>query len=152
MWVLVQFNSLGGSTEQLLKVYQTRVRSTLEFAAPVFHGGLTKEQSRQIESIQKKAFAIIMGRSYTSYESALITLDLECLDTRRQKLCYNFALKCTISSKHKAMFPLKTQFRPNMRSPKPYYENHCHTSRYYKSPIPTLSRLLNKNSSSRNRT
>ena len=152
LWVLVRFKSLGGSTEQLLKVYQTRVRSTLEFAAPVFHGGLTKEQSRQIESLQKKAFAVILGRNYTSYESALLTLDLERLDTRRQKLCYNFALKCTISSKHKAMFPLNTQFRPNMRNPKPYYEHHCHTSRYYKSPIPTLARLLNKNSSSRTRT
>ena len=53
LWVLIRFKSLGGSTDQLLKIYQARVRSTLEFAAPVFHSGLTKEQSRQIEMVQK---------------------------------------------------------------------------------------------------
>ena len=61
LWVLIRFKSLGGSQDQMLKVFQTRVRSTLEFAAPVFHSGLTKDQSRQIEMVQKKAFAIILG-------------------------------------------------------------------------------------------
>ena len=144
LWVLVRFKGLGGSQSQLLKVYQTRVRSTLEFAAPVFYGGLTMEQSRQIESVQKKAFAIILGRSYTSYESALTSLKQERLDTRRENLAYKFALKCTTSSRHMAMFPLNTQHRPNMRNPKPFAEPYCNTSRYYHSPIPSLSRLLNR--------
>ena len=56
LWVLIRFKSLGGTSDQLTTVYQTRVRSTLEFAAPVFHSGLTKDQSRQIESVQKKAW------------------------------------------------------------------------------------------------
>ena len=46
LWLLVRFKSLGASTNQLLLVYQSRVRSTLEFAAPIFHGGLTKEHSK----------------------------------------------------------------------------------------------------------
>ena len=142
LWVLVRFKGLGGSQSQLLKVYQTRVRSTLEFAAPVFYGGLTMEQSRQIECVQKKAFAIILGRSYTSYESALTSLKQERLDTRRENLAYKFALKCTTSSRHMAMFPLNTQHRPNMRNPKPFAEPYCNTSRYYHSPIPSISRLL----------
>ena len=41
LWILIRFKSLGGTTDQLVKVYQARVRSTLEFAAPVFHSGLT---------------------------------------------------------------------------------------------------------------
>ena len=49
-------------------MYQLRVRSTLEFAAPVFSSGLTQDQ---LEMVQKKAFAIILGRAYVSYESAL---------------------------------------------------------------------------------
>ena len=150
LWVLVRFKSLGGSTDQLLKVFQTRVRSTLEFAAPVFHSGLTQDQSRQIESVQKKAFAIILGRSYTSYEMALLTLKQERLDMRRQNISLKFALKCTVSSKHKSMFPANPTYRPNMRNPKPFLEHTCHTSRYYCSPIPSLARLLNKHSSSTN--
>ena len=59
LWVLIRFKSLGGTTNQLLKIYQAHVRSTLEFAAPVFHSGLTKEQGRQIKMVQKKAMAII---------------------------------------------------------------------------------------------
>ena len=35
LWVLIRFKVLGGTTDQLL--YTTRVRSILEFAAPVFH-------------------------------------------------------------------------------------------------------------------
>ena len=73
LWILVRFKSLGGTTSQLVTVYLTRVRSTLEFAAPVFHSGLTKDQSREIEMVQKKALTIILGATYTNYKS-----DLNC--------------------------------------------------------------------------
>ena len=55
LWVLIRFKSLGGTRDQLITVYQTRVRSTLEFAAPVFNSGLTKEHCREIEMVQKKS-------------------------------------------------------------------------------------------------
>ena len=103
LWILVRFKTLGGSSYQLLKVFKTRVCPTLEFAAPVFHIGLTQEQSRQMEMVQKKAFAVILGTGYMSYESALLTLRQERLDIRRQNLSIKFALKCTLSSKHKSM-------------------------------------------------
>ena len=73
-------------------MYQIRVRSILEFAAPVFHSNLTRDQSRQIESTQKKVLAIILGSEYACYESALSKLRLERLDTRRIRLGYAFAL------------------------------------------------------------
>ena len=77
--------SLSGTTEQLSILYKTRIRSILEFAAPVFHGGLTMEQSGKIEMCQKKALGVILGNQYNSYESALAILNLERLvhQTRR---------------------------------------------------------------------
>ena len=144
LWVLVRFRSLGGNTAQLLKIYQTRIRSTLEFAAPVFHGGLTLDQSRQIEMIQKKAFVIILGKAYISYEVALEKLNQERLDDRRTNLSIKFAEKCVKSNQHKNLFPLNPNFRADMRRPQPYLEHNCHTSRYYNSPVPSLARLLNK--------
>ena len=144
LWILIRFKDLGGTVHQLLKVYQTRIRSTLEFAAPVFTSGLTKVQSQKLEMVQKKAFAIILGSLYTSYQSALISLHQERLDTRRLQLCLKFATKCTKSPKHCSMFPLNPNFRPNMRKPKPYKEFQCHTTRYFNSPIPFLARLLNQ--------
>ena len=137
---------MGGTKDQLLKVFKSRIRSTLEFASPVFNSGLTKEQSRKIESVQKKAFALILGRNYSNYESALIDLNLERLDTRRVNLSLSFALKCTQFVKHKDMFPLNPNLRPNMRYQKPFLESYCHTSRYYHSSIPSLARLLNEHS------
>ena len=97
LWVLVRFKSLGGTLDQLVAVYVTRIRSILEFACPVFHSGLTHEQIHQIELTQKKAFAVILGKDYNSYESVLIKLKLDRLDQRRTKLCYNFASSYVLS-------------------------------------------------------
>ena len=36
--------------------------------------GLRKEQSRKIETVQKKAFTLILGKNYTNYEFAFIDL------------------------------------------------------------------------------
>ena len=94
--------------------------------------------------VQKNAFAVILGRSYSNYESALLTLKQQRLDQRRKTLSYKFATKCAQSSKHKHMFPPNPIYRQNMRHPKPYLEHTCHTSRYYNSPVPSLARLLNK--------
>ena len=128
LWVLIRFKQMGGTTDQLNLVYQMRVRSILEFAAPVFHSNLTRDQSRQIESIQKKALAIILGSEYVCYESALSKLRLERLDTRRIRLCYTFALKCTKSPRHAEMFPLSNNPTHNTRHPKKYREPSCNTS------------------------
>ena len=144
LWILIRFKSLGASTQQLLQVYVTRVRSTLDFAAPVFHSGLTKLQSNQLETVQKKAAAIILAQLYTNYETALLHLNLERLDHRRDKLCLSFALKCSRSQRHQSMFPSNPSPRSTTRNYKTYMEPLCNTSRYYNSSIPYLTRLLNK--------
>ena len=46
------------------------VRSLLEYAVPVWHSGLTKKQTNQIEKIQKIAFKIILGDDYISFDVA----------------------------------------------------------------------------------
>ena len=61
LWLLVRFKNRGGSQDQLLTLYQLKIRSIAEFAAPAFHGALTVQQSNDLEMIQKKAFAIILG-------------------------------------------------------------------------------------------
>ena len=99
-----------------------------------------------VESIQKKALAIILASSYSTYEEALEESKLERLDIRREKICLSFAQKCIKSSKHQPMFPRNPNMRVNSRNPKPYKEFNCNTSRYFNSPVPYLARLLNKRS------
>ena len=144
LWILVRFKLLGGTRDQLVTVYQLRVRSTLEFASPVFHSGLSQEQSRRLEMVQKKACAIILGKDYVSYENALTTLNLERLNARRTALTLDFAIKCSKSPKHSHFFPLNNVARENNRNTKKYKEFQCRTSRYYNSPVPYMARLLNK--------
>ena len=55
------------SVDQLFDVYVKEVRSILELAVPVWHPGLTKKQSADIESIQKVAFRIILQNDYITY-------------------------------------------------------------------------------------
>ena len=54
LWVLVRFKALGVTQEQLLSVYQLRIRATKEFDTQVFHSSLTKNQSMSIEMVEKK--------------------------------------------------------------------------------------------------
>ena len=145
LWVLIRFKNLGASRKQLVQVYQARIRRTLENSAPVYSSGLTQEQKRLIEMVQKKAFVIILGKDYVSYENALTILDLKRLDTRRDDICLNFAKKCILSEKHNSMFPKNPNVRPDSRHPKWFLEPWCSTSRYFHSAIPSLTRLLNQN-------
>ena len=92
--------------------------------------------------IQKKAFAIILGKGYRSYDNALKVLQQDNLSTRRLKLCKNFAIKCTNNPKHTDMF--KPRINNNTRHKQKYTEPKCSTDRYYKSAVPFLTRLLNK--------
>ena len=144
LWVILRFKALGGTREQLLSVYQLRIRSTLEFAVPVFHSSMTQDQCRQVEMVQQKAFAIILGLGYRSYEFALETLKQDRFDSRCESSSLNFALKCSKSPRHNSVFQQNTNIRENMKYLKKSQEHHCRTSRYYKSSVPYMARLLNK--------
>ena len=131
LWLLIRFKERGGSQGQLVTLYQLKIRSLLEFAAPAFHGALTVQQSNEFEMVQKKAFAIILGQSYRSYSSALSSLSQEKLSTRRDKLCKTFAIKCTKNPKHSDLFPVKPNSICNTRNATRFIEPKCLTNRYY---------------------
>ena len=62
-----RLKQLGASETVLKDVYEKQVRSILEFSAAVWHPELTKENAAQIERVQKRAFAIILGQNYIQY-------------------------------------------------------------------------------------
>ena len=65
----------------------------LELAVPAWHSGLTKQQSADIERIQKIAFRLILGQKYENYTQACNLLSTQTLRERRVKLCLKFASK-----------------------------------------------------------
>ena len=72
------FKKLGPNTDKLLSVYLLKIRSLLEYAAPVFHSSLTIDQSNQLETMQKKALSIIYGNRYVDYNPLFILKEKNC--------------------------------------------------------------------------
>ena len=113
---------------------------------PAWHSGLTTKQSADIERVQKVAVNIILsdcnsGKSEFSYNMALVVLDLEPLEVRRENLCLTFAKK-TLKSRHSDMF-MTNGSQHDTRDKLSFYENKSNTRRYFNSPLNYLTRLLN---------
>ena len=62
------------------------MRSVLEYASPVWHCGLTKLLTREIENVQKRCLKIIFP--VLSYNDALKISGLERLSDRREKAAH----------------------------------------------------------------
>ena len=139
--MLRRVKELGGTLEDLKTVYKLQLRCLTEDGCPAFNGALTVENDKNLERLQKVAFRVMLGSSYTGYYNAMETLNLPSLSDRRLKKCTKFALKTAKNPKYKAWF----QKMPNRtRTAKPYYEYYARTERYRKSPLFYLTSLLNK--------
>ena len=84
---------MGANDDELLDVYCKQIRSVLEYAAVVWHPGLTAANSSSIERVQNACLAIILGQRYISYTNALQVASLDRLNTRREALFLKFARK-----------------------------------------------------------
>jgi hypothetical protein len=125
--------------EDLVHIYALYVRSILEFNSCVWHFSITQAEVNDIERVQKIACKIILKDSYTSYESALVSLNLQNLNDRRKMLCKRFAKNCLKHDKAKDMFPLNGQ-----RNSDKFKVNFAKHSRLLYSAIPQMQRLLNE--------
>ena len=141
VWMLRRLQPYKLTIHELFDVYIKEVRSILEFAVPVWHSGLTKKQSKEIESVQKLAFKIILRNTYTSYSSACETFNTETLEKRRHELCLRFARKNIKSENCLFTFPSHSV---NLRQRNRKVNNFkCFTSRFQRSSLPFLADLIN---------
>ena len=144
LWMLRRLKPLGANVEELIEIYQTQIRSVLEFAVAAWNSGLTIKQCDQIERVQKTAFAVILGTEYVNYSNALNSLEMESLKDRRRDLCFRFAQKALKHKKFSSWF-CKNNTLSNTRAQKPDLKNpEALKRRYEKSPLVYLTRLLNE--------
>ena len=73
------------SMDKMIEVFCTIIRPTVEYACQVWHGTLTDDQSKAIESIQERALKIIMPDA--NYDLAREIAELPKLSERRRSLC-----------------------------------------------------------------
>ena len=138
-----QLKLIGASTEELLDVYSKQIRSVLEFAAAVWHSGLTAINTADIERVQKACFSIILGQGYINYENALLVTGFKRLKCRREDICLNFERKSIKNPKYKGWFVEDVKLVDTRRMKKNLIETKARTTRFRKSTIPYLTHLLN---------
>ena len=131
--------------DDLTSIFKIYIRPTLEYAAPVWHSGLTGVQSKAIEWVQRRAVRIILGRDFTSYRNACSRLGLPTLSSRREDLTRAFASSLQRSELFRSWLPPERGqiSQRSTRSSKDLDPAHCNTERYKKSAIPYMTRLLN---------
>ena len=141
LWILRRMLNFNLDLNQLYDVYCKEIRSILELAVPVWHSGLTKQQTSEIESIQKIAFRIILQDRFVDYKAACALFSAQTLNDRRLKLCSKFALK-NLKSEN-PMFKL-IDSKPNTRQVcNRVQEFKCNTERFKRSSLPFLATLIN---------
>ena len=143
MWVLRRMKSLQMDPFTILDYYMKEVRVHLELAVPVWHSGLTVKQSADIERVQRVAVSILLGHYEFNYDRTCTLFGIKPLYIRRQELCERFAVKTTSTKcRHDDLFQIQNSGY-NTRGN--YYREHlCHTSRFYNSALPYLTRTLNQ--------
>ena len=136
-------HSLGMDQTKLVAYWKAEGRVHLEFAYPVWHSSLTAAQAKDLERAQRMAMVAITGRLEPSHTQQLLHLGLEQLRPRRELLCWTFAKRTALDSRHTNLLT-PTGFRPRRgEMVRTYREPRSHTQAYYNSALPYLTRLLN---------
>ena len=67
LWMLrrMKILNIDPDTDIIVDFYFKEIRSICEMACQVFHSGLTKNQSKDIEKIQKRALKLILGNQFS---------------------------------------------------------------------------------------
>ena len=127
-------------------LYIWYVRTVLEYAAVVWHAGLSQEQHIALERVQKRCLRIILGRQYTDYRTALEALSMQSLHDRRERLTLRFARSLLKSPEHRHLLPrtLREVHGRATRHGNLLVPVRCRLERYRRSAIPYMVKLLNE--------
>ena len=127
----------------LVNLYCIFIRSILEFNCAVWFSSISEEECSDLERVQKNACRLILKNKYNDYDQALACLNLQTLKERRSKLAMRFAEQCLRNEEMQYLFPKTTTKEHNLRNTETFHVKFAHSSRLYRSSIPTLQRMLN---------
>ena len=135
---------LGIDEATITSYWKSEGRCHLEFCAPVWSGGITVAQARDLARVQRRAGAAITGSWREDYGAACTRLGIEeDLGARRLKLCKTFAHRTATASRHQDLFTWQNNPHETRSGGKKWREQPCKTRRHLQSARPFLTRLLN---------
>ena len=144
MAIVRNAKAFGATIKEMVHLWITFCRGTIEQTCVLWHKSLTEENSHDLERVQKTFAKLALGQKYNNYEDALIKLNLQSLNERRKKLCSKFAQS---GIKNETMVDLLKENEKIHTMDTRYCETHavdfCNTERYRKSSVPYMQHLLN---------
>ena len=143
MLFLKKIQSFGATTEEMVHLWTMYCRSILKESSVVWSSSLSEENKSDLERTQKSFAKLILKQSYTTYEEALLTLNLQTLEDRRNELSLKFAKKCLNNSKFKDLFPENKTHWYHTRHKEKYTVPFCNTERMKQSGIMNMIHQLN---------
>ena len=116
-----------------------------EYAAPVWHSGITARDNLALERVQKRACRIIIGKDYTHYDEALELCNLKTLQDRRDQLCLGFFSSLIESERFHSWVPPKKRHihGRELRNADKLALPNTRTVRYELSPLLYMAKLHN---------
>jgi hypothetical protein len=121
------------SPADIISVYNSIIRSVLEYACEIWHPSLTQAQARQLEHIQKRAIKI--ANSNIDYADALCLYNIDTLYKRREDRCKNFFNDmCKSGHRLNSLLPPINKVN-HLRSRKRFQLPRVKTERLKKSPV-----------------
>ena len=107
---------------------------------------LTLENQKDLERTQKTFCKLVLEEDYRTYNEALVTLGLQTLTDRRQKLILGFAQRSLADDILRDLFPIRRKIHGmETRNTEQLRVNKANTNRYKNSPIPVMQNMLNQN-------
>lgn len=129
LYFLRQLKRANIAEKDLANFYITCIRPITEYACPVFHNGLSKYLSIDLERIQKRALRIIYP--FVSYADALKRCDLPSLYDRRDALTIKLFKEISYDPNHKLnhLLPEANRCPVNLRNRRKFNVPICKTNR-----------------------
>ena len=146
LWTLRYLKKSGLEEDRLLEVYNSSIRSAVEYCSNVYHTLIQQYQIDKLESIQRHALRIIFGYG-CDIDQVMAAKNISTLENRREEAIIKFALK----NEDKERFGKKwfqknnrRDIREASRDNNKYIIPFCRTERMEKNPIVNMAKTLNQ--------
>ena len=144
MLLIKKIQSFGASLEELVHLWIVYCRSVLEQSAVVWSSSLSEQNKIDLERTQKSFSKVALKNNYTEYESGLLRLNLETLESRRQTLCLKWAKTGIKNNTMRDLLPTNKPKQIITRTNEKHKITFSNTSRMQNSAIINMQHLLNK--------
>ena len=146
LWTLRFLKRSGLKQDALLSIYNSVLRSAVEYCSTVYHSMITTGLSEKLERIQRQALKIIYGWD-EDVGRVMEVKNIETLEKRREKNILNFALK----NEEKERFGKKwfsksvvTQREVREGTRSRYRMPVCRRERMKNNPVTYMTKMLNE--------